>query len=157
MKTVSRRTLFAILAVAAIAAGGFWAKAPGAAASEVKVHKVAVHVDENDPARMNMALNNIANTKEYYASKGEKVEIELVAYGPGLHMLRADTSPVKERIAAMALENEDIKFSACANTMAGMAKKEGKEPVLISEAVVVPSGVVRLVELQENGFAYVRP
>jgi len=145
------------LALAALVAGGIWAKTPTAIAAETAAHKIAVHVNQNDPKTMNIALNNIANTQSYYASKGEAVEIELVAYGPGLHMLRQDTSPVKDRIAAMALEIEGLKFSACANTMAGMTKKEGKEPHLVSEAGVVPSGVVRLIELQEGGYAYVKP
>ncbi len=156
MKIFSVQKLVAAFAVVALVAGGFWLKAPDAYAGAT-VHKIAVHVNENDPKTMNIALNNIANTQSYYADKGEPVEIELVAYGPGLHMLRADTSPVKDRIAAMALEIEGLKFSACANTMAGMAKKEGKEPVLVSEAGIVPSGVVRLVELQEEGYAYVKP
>jgi intracellular sulfur oxidation DsrE/DsrF family protein len=156
MKIFSMQKLAAAFAVAALVAAGFWAKAPDAQAGE-KVHKIAVHVNDNDPKTMNIALNNIANTQEYYRSKGEAVEIELVAYGPGLHMLRADTSPVKDRIGAMALEIEGLKFSACANTMAGMAKKEGKEPELLSEAGIVPSGVVRLIELQEEGYAYVKP
>lgn len=121
------------------------------------VHKVAVHVDENDPQRMNMALNNVQNMKSFYESAGQKVEIEVVAYGPGLHMLRADTSPVKNRISAMSLEIEGLTFSACANTLQGMAKNEGKDIKLLSESQTVPSGVVRLVELQEDGYAYVRP
>jgi len=156
MKIFSMQKLAAAFAVAALVAAGFWVKAPDAQAG-AKVHKIAVQVNDNNPATMNIALNNIANTQSYYAAKGEPVEIELVAYGPGLHMLRADTSPVKDRIAAMALEIEGLKFSACANTMAGMTKKEGKEPALISEAGIVPSGVVRLVELQEEGYAYVKP
>jgi intracellular sulfur oxidation DsrE/DsrF family protein len=128
---------------------------PAAAAEQM--HKVAVHVDESDPKRMNMALNNVQNLKAYYESKGQPVEIEVVAYGPGLHMLRADTSPVKDRISAMALEIDGLTFSGCGNTLKGMTKKEGKEIEMLSEARVVPSGVVRLVELQEDGYAYVRP
>ncbi len=120
-----------------------------------KVHKLAIHVDENDKSRMNMALNNAANVMAYYEAKGEEVHIEIVAYGPGLHMFRADTSPVKQRIAAMALELDNIKFSACGNTHKKMSKK-GKV-ALISEAKLVPSGVVQLMELQEKGWAYVRP
>lgn len=122
-----------------------------------QMHKVAVHVDESDPKRINMALNNVQNLKAYYESKGEPVEIEVVAYGPGLHMLRADTSPVKDRISAMALEIDSLTFSGCGNTLKGMTKKEGKEIEMLSEARMVPSGVVRLVELQEDGYAYVRP
>ena len=58
-------------------------------------HRVAIHVDDNDAKVMNLALNNAKNVLDYYQSKGETVAIEIVTYGPGLHMLRADTSPVK--------------------------------------------------------------
>lgn len=122
-----------------------------------KVHRVAIHVDENDPKRMNMALNNVANVRKYYDSVGEKVEIELVAYGPGLHMFRADTSPVKDRISMMALEIDNLTFSACGNTHTAMSKKAGKDVELIEEANMVPSGVVQLIALQEEGFSYIRP
>ncbi len=121
------------------------------------VHKVAIHVDDNDPARMNMALNNVANVKKYYDSINEKVEIEVVAYGPGLHMLRADTSPVIDRISLMSLEIEDLTFSACGNTHSAMTKKAGKEVKLVEEANMVPSGVIQLITLQEQGYAYIRP
>jgi len=122
-----------------------------------KVHKVAIHVDDSDPKRQNMALNNALNVNKYYKAKGQKVIIEIVAYGPGLMMLRKDKSKVKERIAKMSLEMPNLSFAACGNTMKGMAKKEGKVPVLVAEAKQVPSGVVRLMELQENGYTYIRP
>lgn len=120
-------------------------------------HKVVIHVDDNDPARMNMALNNVANVKKYYDSVDEKVEIEVVAYGPGLHMLRADTSPVSDRISQMSLEIEDLTFSACGNTHSAMTKKAGKDVELVEEANMVPSGVIQLITLQEQGYAYIRP
>ena len=72
-------------------------------------------------------------------------------------MLRADTSPVKDRIAPMAFENSSVTFIACGNTQANQSKAEGKPVTLISEAKVVPSGVVRLIELQRRGWAYIRP
>jgi uncharacterized protein len=106
---------------------------------------------------MDLALNNAKNVLEYYKEKGETVAIEIVTYGPGLHMLRTDTSPVKERIAPMSLENPNLKFIACGNTQANQAKAEGKPVTLISEATVMPSGVVRLMELQKQGYAYIRP
>jgi intracellular sulfur oxidation DsrE/DsrF family protein len=120
-------------------------------------HKIAIHLDENDKSRMNLVLNNAQNVNAYYLSKGDTVEIEVVTYGPGLHMLRADTSPVKARIAAMSLEMENLTFAGCQNTQAKMEKKAGKKISLVSEAKMVPSGVVRLIELQENGWAYIRP
>jgi len=122
-----------------------------------KVHKIAVHVDQNDPRVMNLALNNVVNVNKYYASKGEKVEIEVVAYGPGLHMYRADTSPVKARVEKMSLEFDNLKFSACGNTHRKMSEKAGKKIKIMSEAQMVPSGVVQLIELQEKGYSYLRP
>lgn len=125
---------------------------------ETTVHKVAIHVDENDPATMNMALNNIANVKSHFDSIGEEVEIELVTYGPGLHMLLADTSPVKDRISVMSLEIDNLTFSACGNTHSAMSKKAGKELAMLDETAMVPqSGVVQLILLREQGYACVRP
>ena len=49
--------------------------------ADAKTHKIAFHVDESDPKVMNMALNNVQNVSKYYAGKGEKVIIELVAFG----------------------------------------------------------------------------
>jgi intracellular sulfur oxidation DsrE/DsrF family protein len=122
-----------------------------------KVHKVAIHVDQNDPAVMNLALNNIQNITEYYKEKNEKVDIQLVAYGPGLHMLRSDTSPVKDRIATMTLEIPQFAVLACGNTQTNMSKQEKKDIPLISEAKVVPAGVIKLMELQGQGYAYIKP
>ncbi|SPF79969.1 DsrE family protein [Pseudoprimorskyibacter insulae] len=126
--------------------------------AEGQTHRVAVHVDENDPQVMNMALNNVQNVRNYYDSQGDTVVIELVAYGPGLNMFVEGKSPVADRISAMSLEMGDsLTFAACGNTLRGMSKKAGHDVALMSEAVVTPSGVVRLIELQENGYAYVRP
>lgn len=122
-----------------------------------KPHKVAIQVDENDAQRMNLALNNAKNIAKYYKTKGEEVEIEIVTFGPGLHMLRADTSPVKARIVTFAATYENIAFRACNNTLAGMTKKEGKQPPLLDMAESVPSGVVHLMQRQEEGWSYLRP
>jgi hypothetical protein len=72
-------------------------------------------------------------------------------------MLREDTSPVKARIEALALSSPEISFKACGNTRENMSKAEGKEVPLISEAQIVKSGVVRVMELQEQGWTYVKP
>lgn len=128
-----------------------------AAHADEIVHKLAIQVDENDEGVMNLALNNARNVIKYYTAKGEKVAIEIVAYGPGLNMYVASKSPVKDRIAAMSLESPEVTFAACENTHQGMIKKAGKDVPLLDEATSVPSGVVRLMELQADGYAYVRP
>lgn len=127
------------------------------ARAEGVTHHVAIHVDQNDPKVMNMALNNAANVTSYYESIGDTVVIEVVAYGPGLVMFVEGKSPVATRIATMSLEMDNLSFAACGNTHRKMSEKAGKQIPLLDEAKMVPSGVVRLIELQENGFAYVRP
>lgn len=137
--------------------GAFMFAAAQPVLAEGKLHRLLIHVDENDPKKMTIVLNNAERATEYYEAKGEKLIIEIVAHGPGLHMLREDTSPVKQRIAAMSLKQDNLTFSACGNTMKGMAKKEGKPITLISEARKVPAGIVRIIELQEDGWTYSRP
>jgi uncharacterized protein len=126
-------------------------------ASKARTHKVAIQVNDESPDVMNLALNNARNVVQHYKALGEAVQVEVVAFGPGLHMLRNDTSPVKQRIAQMSLEEPSISFAACSNTHTNMQKREEKPITLISEAKIVPSGVVRLMELQKLGYAYIRP
>jgi uncharacterized protein len=124
-----------------------------------KSHRLLIHVDQNDPAVMNLALNNATNVIEYYRAKGEDVSVDIVAYGPGLHMLRTDTSPVQDRIKqlkGMAFPSK-VQFSACGNTKENMEKKEGHPVAVLSDATIVPSGVVQLMEKQEEGWSYLRP
>ena len=122
-----------------------------------KGHRLVLQVNTDEPAMMNLALNNAANVEQYYRDLGEKVEIEIVAFGPGLHMLRDDTSPVKARIKALADKSPSISFKACGNTQENMSKAENKKIALVAQASVVKSGVVRVMELQELGYAYVKP
>jgi intracellular sulfur oxidation DsrE/DsrF family protein len=122
---------------ALLVTGSLFAVASGQSAlAGGKVHYLAIHVNDNDKAKMSIALNNAANVTKYYEAKGETVNIEIVAYGPGLHMLRADTSPVKDRIEAMSLQHENLAFSACGNTKARMSKKAGAEIPILEEATV---------------------
>jgi intracellular sulfur oxidation DsrE/DsrF family protein len=147
------------LCSAVVAIGLLVVSAVAGTAAEPKQHRVAIQVDQNDPDVMNLALNNATNIMEQYKSKGETVQVEIVTYGPGLHMLRADTSPVKDRIKQImdASFPSEIKLSACNNTKEGMEKREGHAISIIPQARLVPSGAVRLIELQEDGWSYLRP
>src|ERR1044072_41154 len=122
-----------------------------------KAHRLVLQVNTNDPAMMNLALNNATNVEQHYKDLGQKVEIEIVTFGPGLHMLRDDTSPVKDRIKAIAEKSPAISFKACGNSRENMNKAENKAVPLVSQAALVKSGVVRVMELQEQGWTYVRP
>jgi uncharacterized protein len=132
---------------------------PGLAAGKTTSHHIVIQVSQNDPERMNLALNNTVNAIKYYSGKSESIAVEIVAYGPGLNMLREDTSPVRDRIKALKASNigGDIHFSACHNTQMAMEKHEGRPIKIIPEATVVPAGIVRLTQLQEEGWSYIRP
>ena len=127
------------------------------AATQKREHHLILQVNTNDPVAMNLALNNATNVAQYYKDAGEKVKIEVVTFGPGLHMLREDTSPVKARIEEMALSTPEVSFKACGNTQEKMQKTENKDIPIVRQAEVVKSGVVRVMELQEMGWTYVKP
>jgi uncharacterized protein len=131
----------------------------GAVAEKPPQHRIAIQVDQNDPQVMNLALNNVSNIIEYYRDKGEDVRVEVVAYGPGLNMLRDDTSPVKDRLKQLKDLSfpSELTFSACNNTKQAMEKHEGHAITIVPQASLVPSGAVRLMELQEQGWSYLRP
>ena len=152
-----RSTRRAALALAGFA--GMTAALAGrkAGADQPTVHRVAIQVSSNDPALMNMALNNVKNIIDHYKNTGEAVEVEVVTFGPGLHMLRADRSPVKERLTSLKGSLPTLTYSACENTRNGMIRVEQGEVPMVPEAKLVPSGVVRLIQLQEEGWSYIRP
>ena len=154
-----KRLSYVFAAVLALA-GAVWFAATGHAAVNGKEHHIVFQVDQNDPAVMNLVLNNVQNMLDYYNAKGEPAKVEVVAFGPGLTMLRDDKSPVKDRLMRLAKDGSfpaNLQFSACHNTMMGMEKKEGHPIPIVSVAKVVPSGVVRVTDLEEQGWSYLRP
>ncbi len=149
--------LIRAIAVAAALVAGLLLTVP--AEADGKTHRIVFQIDQNDPAVMNLVLNNVDNVMAYYHDKGEQAQIEVVAYGPGLHMLRADTSPVKDRLKRFKQDSfpSSVAFSACGNTLATMQEKEGHPIAIVPEASTVPAGVVRITELEEAGWSYIRP
>jgi intracellular sulfur oxidation DsrE/DsrF family protein len=147
--------MFKLIAAAAVIVPAAGKKA--AAAPAPKLHKLALHVDRNDPDVMKLAMNNARNAFDLYKERGEELAVEIVAYSQGLHMLRDDTSPVKDEIRELRKHVPQVAFGACNNTKRGMEKREGKPVPIIPEATIVPAGIVRLVELQEAGYAYAKP
>lgn len=117
-----------------------------------EMHKLVIQVSTDDPRTQTIALNNAVNLQKLYGI--DNVEIEIVAYGPGLGLLTAK-SPEAKRVSSLALQ--EIKFSACENTMSKVKAKTGKLPTLSEGVGTTPSGVARIVELQEQGYAYIRP
>jgi len=110
---------------------------------------IVIQVSDNDPAKWNLALNNAKNLQDDVGAAN--VEIEIVAYGPGISMLKLE-SPTGSRIADAA--KAGIKITACENTMRG--QKLSKDDMLAGISYV-PAGVTEIMKKQHEGWAYLRP
>lgn len=128
------------------------AMAPVSSFAAGKPHKVVIQVSTADAKTQKIALNNAVNLQKEYGV--DNIQIEIVAYGPGLSIL---TTKSKEAKRVKSLATQEIKFSACGNTIKGIQKRTGHKPKLVEGVGVVPAGVGRIMELQEQGYAYVRP
>jgi intracellular sulfur oxidation DsrE/DsrF family protein len=147
---MDRRTVLGVIAAGlTVLPAGAWA--------EARAHRLALQISDNTADKMNAVLNVAANVSRYYADKGEEVEIEIIAFNAGMHMLRSDTSPVKERMVNFRKSMTNVAFKACGNTMAAMERNEGHKIPLLDDIPVVPAGVTRLIELSEKGWTIVRP
>ena len=147
-----------------LVAGGSIFAANGPAAADdgkSKAHRVAIQVSSEDHKTQELALGNAHNYAAYYKAKGEPYQIEVVAFGPGYNMFRSDISMVAGNVEELKKELGDaITFSACQNTRAAIAASMGQKPEQVpqmKEATSTPSGIVHLAELQEQGWAYIRP
>jgi intracellular sulfur oxidation DsrE/DsrF family protein len=135
-------TILALLLVVGVAP--VQAQQPAGAKS-----KVVMQVSDGDAAKWNLALNNAKNLQTDLGAAN--VDIEIVAYGPGIGMLKADSvvgTRVDEALAA------GVKVVACENTMRG--QKLGK-PDMLSGVGYVSAGVVEIMQRQQQGWAYIRP
>jgi intracellular sulfur oxidation DsrE/DsrF family protein len=115
-------------------------------------HKMVIQVSGPDPAEHQIALNMASNLQKLYGM--DNVKVEVVAFGRGLGILTPESAEAA-RVKSMALQ--DIRFSACANTMDKIERKTGKRPQLTEGVEIVPAGVGRIMELQEQGYAYSSP
>jgi uncharacterized protein len=146
MMTVLRRRF---LSITALAAFSLLVPATAPAQTAAPKSKAVFQVSDADPQKWNLALNNIRNVADDLGR--EAVELEIVVYGPGIGMLKAD-SAVGKRVAE-ALKN-GVKVVACENTM--KAQKLAYADML-PDIGYVPAGVVELMKKQGEGYAYIRP
>jgi uncharacterized protein len=138
-----RRRILGIVAFAALALAG------PAPAADPPANKVVMQVSDNDPAKWNLALNNAKNLQADLGASN--VAIEIVAYGPGINMLKMDSAVAGRIDEALA---SGVGVAACENTMrsAKLAK-----PDMLNGIGYVPAGVVEIMKKQQQGWAYIRP
>jgi len=149
MTSLFRQSLLgALLAILALAA-------PTAGAQEEKPFadvKFVLQMSDMDPDKQTLILNNASNIIKHYGV--DKVDVEIVAFGPGLRLLFAENSNAG-RIEG--LTESGVRFSACNNTINNMSKTLGRPVKLNPHATVVPGGVVRIKELVDQGYTLIKP
>ncbi len=111
--------------------------------------RVVIQVSDNDPAKWTLALSNARNVQQDLGK--DNVQIEIVAYGPGLGMLKAE-SKVADRLAGALDDN--IGLIACENTMTNTKVSRTEMYAGIS---YVKAGVTHIMKRQQEGWAYIRP
>ncbi|CAN5183922.1 hypothetical protein BH10PSE17_BH10PSE17_32540 [soil metagenome] len=154
MKTdppASRRTFIhgaTALLAGSVTATSVPALAQAQPAGTTPANRALFTITENDPARWNLVLGNMHNLREGVSP--DSVEIELVAFGPGLWMLRSETA-VKQRVLDVMAEG--CRVSVCQNTMRAMHLAPSD---MMAEVGYVPAGVVEVMRRQQQGWAYIR-
>jgi intracellular sulfur oxidation DsrE/DsrF family protein len=111
--------------------------------------KVVFQVSDAEPAKWTLALNNVRNVQAELGANN--VQIEVVAYGPGIGMLKVDSlagNDVRDALAA------GVAIVACETTM---KKQKLLRDDMLPGIGYVPSGVVELMKRQQQGWTYIRP
>ncbi len=110
---------------------------------------VVIQVSDKDSGKWNLALNNAKNVQKDLGA--DKVQIQIVVYGPGISMLKSDAT-IANRVSEAV--KSGIKIVACENTMKNLKlKHEDMNP----DISYVPAGVTELMKKQMAGWAYIRP
>lgn len=141
-----------LLALACLGAGNTLLAAP-ADSKPFAEKKIVLQISDEDAYKQTLVLNVASNLIKHYGP--DQVDVEIVAFGPGLRLLFADNSNTK-RIDGLA-NDSGVRFSACMNTMKKMTKLLGHEPALVDKASPVPAGVVRIVDLVGQGYILIKP
>jgi len=151
MKSIIAKMVVAIVSLGFLAGISVAADTP-AATPEKKPYNMVIQLTEDNEKVANMALNNAVNVQRELGI--DNINIEVVAYGPGLKMMLKG-SPVAGRIKDLALQN--VSFAACGNTIKRWEKDNNAKAEITEGAHVVPAGLVRILNLQQQGWSYIRP
>lgn len=114
--------------------------------------KVVLQISDPNPFKQTLVLNVANNLIKHYGQ--DVVDVEIVAFGPGLRLLQADNSNTG-RISG--LTGSGVRFSACSNTIKGFTKQLGHAPEINPNAKRVDAGVVRIMDLVDQGYTLIKP
>ena len=136
-----------------------WTAAPLAFAQQVPLqdkpfaeHKIVLQLSDNDPRKQGMVISVANNLMKFYDP--DKVAVEIVAFGPGIDLLKPD-NPIRKQVESLVAQGARVDI--CLNTVDTLERETGKRPEFISAATPVQVGVAQILLLTENGYTLVRP
>jgi hypothetical protein len=115
-------------------------------------HKIVLQLSDNDVRKQNLVISVANNLLKFYDP--DKVAIEVVAFGPGIELLRSE-SPARKQVESLIAQG--VRFDVCLNTVDTIARETGRRPEIMPGATPVQVGVGQILYLTENGYTLVRP
>jgi uncharacterized protein len=115
-------------------------------------HKIVLQLSDNDARKQNLVISVANNLLKFYDP--DKVAIEVVAFGPGIDVLRTE-SPARKQVESLI--SQGVRFDVCLNTVDTIERETGRRPEVIPAATPVQVGVGQILFLTENGYTLVRP
>lgn len=119
-------------------------------------HRLVLQINSDDPTTMRAVISTSVHLTKYYKAVSEGFTVKIVAYNAGLHMFRADTSPVQDLLKVLRATNPDIRFVICEATKMGMERNEGRPLSFVEGTTSAPNGPAYMIGLQEAGWSYIR-
>ena len=115
-------------------------------------HKIVLQLSDNDPHKQALVISIANNLLKFYDP--DKVAIEVVAFGPGIDLLRSE-SPSRKQVESLIAQS--VRFDVCLNTVDTIERETGRRPDIMPGATPVQVGVGQILLLAENGYTFVRP
>jgi len=115
-------------------------------------HKIVLQLSDNDPRKQGMVISVANNLMKFYDP--DKVAVEIVAFGPGIDLLKPD-NPIRKQVESLVAQGARVDI--CLNTVDTLERETGKRPEFIAAATPVQVGVAQILLLTENGYTLVRP
>ena len=115
-------------------------------------HKIVLQLSDNDPRKQGMVISVANNLMKFYDP--DKVAVEIVAFGPGIELLRPE-NPNRKLVESLVAQGARV--DVCLNTVDTLERETGKRPDYIAAATPVQVGVAQILFLTENGYTLVRP
>ena len=147
-----RRRFAAVLALGLLCAAPALAQQDAAADKPFVEHKIVLQMSDREATKQSLVLSVANNLLKAYDP--DKIAIEVVAFGPGVDLLRANSA---NRTRVDSLIAQGVQFDVCMNTVETIERETGRRPSLNPKAVPVQVGVGRILTLVEHGFTLVRP